>query len=815
MISPHASTQFLPGKLRILMALGLGIGAVSTIPAADSNATVSLAEREVLRRSQLLGDQVAKLEAADKLLREGQSAAAYKAYEEVFQTIPNIPTAQAFRAVALEGYLRSGLILAREKVNGGDYPAANNILDTLDREGTAKGDRGIVELRQIMNDPDRFPPALTPKHIENVSEVKRLLILAASQEETGMFDKALVTYEDVLRIDPTNSAARRGMEKVERERNRYLKTARDHQRSRMLNGVSELWEDKPVMVSPSVAEMNPATSGMSAARSGKDSIVDKLRDIRIAKVDFSGATLEEVIEYLRVRARDVDPEGKGIDFVIGLPSDVPLPPVSLNLVDVPVEEVLRYATEITGVTYRVEEFAVRIVSMTDTASTLISRTFRVPPDFISTAALAPAAPAATDPFAQQGAGAATTGIQRRMGAKEFLESRGIVFPEGGGANYNPIANMLIVRAPAKSMEMVEALVEQSLNASPKMAVIEVKLMEIGHTKLEEMGFDWLLGGFGTDVNLGGGSGGNQQSTTFGNTEFPVVAGLNKGAMGPVTAGLRSSADLDANRTIENVLYGAVQSTAERSPGTFSLAGVFTDPQFQVVWRGLDQKDGVDLVSKPSVITKSGQKASVEIIREFIYPTEFDPPQIPTNVGGNNNNNNNNNGNNGNNNNSLPPIPVTPTTPTAFEMRRVGMILDVEPVISEDGRSVDLTLTPDFTEFMGFVNYGSPIYSVTTGNLLLGIPATRVELTPNTILQPIFTTKKIVTSVKIYDGATVVLGGLITDQEIMIDDHVPVIGKLPVVGKAFQSKVKQRRLKNMVMFVTVKVVDPSGKRVNQP
>jgi general secretion pathway protein D len=390
-----------------------------------------------------------------------------------------------------------------------------------------------------------------------------------------------------------------------------------------------------------------------------------------------------------------------------------------------------------------------------------------------------------------------------------------VFPEGGGANYNPIANMLIVRAPAKSMEMVEALVEQSLNASPKMAVIEVKLMEIGHTKLEEMGFDWLLGGFGTDVNLGGGSGGNQQSTTFGNTEFPVVAGLNKGAMGPVTAGLRSSADLDANRTIENVLYGAVQSTAERSPGTFSLAGVFTDPQFQVVWRGLDQKDGVDLVSKPSVITKSGQKASVEIIREFIYPTEFDPPQIPTNVGGNNNNNNNNNGNNGNNNNSLPPIPVTPTTPTAFEMRRVGMILDVEPVISEDGRSVDLTLTPDFTEFMGFVNYGSPIYSVTTGNLLLGIPATRVELTPNTILQPIFTTKKIVTSVKIYDGATVVLGGLITDQEIMIDDHVPVIGKLPVVGKAFQSKVKQRRLKNMVMFVTVKVVDPSGKRVNQP
>ncbi|GEP42119.1 hypothetical protein BGE01nite_14100 [Brevifollis gellanilyticus] len=763
-----------------------------------------------------MSDQVAKLETADKLLREGQSAAAYKAYEEVFQTIPNIPTAQAFRAVALEGYLRSGLILAREKVNGADYPAANLILETLDHEGIAKGDRGIVELRLIMNDPDRFPPALTPKHIEKVAEVKRLLTLAASQEETGMFDKALATYEDVLRIDPTNSAARRGMEKVERERARYFNTAKDHQRSRMLNGVSELWEHKPLLNAPTVSGLpDGAVSGRStSAKSGKSGLVDKLRDLRIEKVDFSGASLEEVLEYLRVRTRDVDPTKRGIDFVLGLPPDTPLRPVSLSLIDVPVEEILRYATEVSGVTYRVEEFAVRIVSLTDTGTTLISRTFRVPPDFIAGAAMAPAA-APADPFAQPAAGAGSTTIQRRMGAKEFLESRGILFPEGGGANYNPVANMLTVRTTAKNLEMVESLVEQSLNSSPKMAVIEVKILEVNSGKLEELGFDWLLGGSGSNVQVGGGTGGNQQSNLFGSTEFPAVAGLNKADLGPVTAGLRSSADLDANRTIENVLYGGVNSAAARSSGAFSLAGVFTAPQFQTVVRALDQKEGLDLVAKPSVITKSGQKASVEIVRELIYPTEFDPPQIPTNVG---------------NNNTVtiingviqpqappPPIPVTPTTPTAFETRRVGVVLDVEPVISEDGRSVDVTLTPEFTEFVGFVNYGSPINTVAfaPGAVLNALPPVRVELTPNTILQPIFSTKKIVTSVKIYDGATIVLGGLISDQEIMIDDHVPVIGKLPIVGRAFQSKVKQRRLKNMLMFVSVKVVDPSGRRVNQP
>lgn len=794
----------------------MACGLVSSSIGADST-TVSLAEKEIQRRSQFLGEQVKKLEAADTHLIQGDSAAAYAQYGEVFQSMPDIPTARSLRVVALEGYLRSGLIRARQLASQGDYKAANSILDQLDRPGVAQGDRDIAELRSKISDPDRYPPALTPDHVKNVAEVQRLLTLAASQHETGMYDKALATFEEVLRLDATNTAARRGMERVEQERARYFSTARDHQRSRMLNGVTELWENKPRMEQSTASALNAeAAVSMSAANgaTGKAGIARKLQDIRISKVDFSGATLEEVIEYLRVRSRDLDPDKKGIDFVLGLPADSPLQPVSLSLIDVPVEEVLRYATEVSGVSYRVEEFAVRIVALTDTSTTLISRTFRVPPGFISNAAIADAPAAATaDPFATNAA-ATGTGIQRRMGAKEFLESRGITFPDGAGANYNPIANMLIVRNTAKNIELVESLVEQSLNSSPKMAVIEVKIMEINSTKLDEMGFDWLLGGFGANADnifIGGGTAGNQQAAAFATNEFPAAAGLNRAAMGPMTAGLRSSVDLVANRSIDDVLFGALQDTARRPPGAFSVAGVFTDPQFQVVWRGLNQKSGVDLVSKPSVVTKSGQKASVEIVREMIYPTEFDPPQIPTNVGGGGGG-----GGAGVGNTTPTSIPVTPTTPTAFEMRRVGMVLDVEPVIAEDSRSVELTLTPELTEFVGFVNYGSPIYSVTPASFIGGVlqASSRVELTPNTILQPIFSTRKVVTGVKVYDGATVVLGGVIADNNIMIDDQIPVLGNLPLLGRAFQSKVSQRRTKNMIMFVTVKVIDPSGNRVNQ-
>ncbi len=783
---------------------------------ADSE-TVNIAEKEIQRRIQKLGDEMTRLEQADQLLRNNQSGEAMVRYEEVFLAIPEQPLTKKFRAIALEGYLRAGLIRARELLNAGDYTAATNILDKLDSPNVAKGDRGIRELRALMADPDRFPPALTPEHIRKVSEVKRLLILAASQHETGMYDKALDSYEEVLHLDPANTAARRGMERVEAERTRYFETAKDHQRSRMLNGINELWENK---LGPSANELkslagNPGDgAGSLSAKSGKENLVAKLRDLKIQRIDFTGATLEEVIEYLRVRSRDVDPDQRGIDFVMSVPTDTPKRSISLNLIDVPIVEVLRYATEVAGVGYRVEEFAVRIVSLTDTNTTLISKTYRVPPDFIATAAVDPASAAApADPFAQPGAAATATGLIRRMGVKEFLESRGITFPEGSGASYNPVTNMLIVRNTASNLESVDAVVDQALSTAPRMAVIEVKIMEINSTKLDEMGFDWLLGGFGGRISTGGGTPGNQQTSTFTNDEFPSFNGLNNNELGPVTAGLRSSPDLNSSLTIEDVLFGAVRNESARSPGIFSLAGVLSEPQFSVVWRGLDQKTGVDLISKPSVVTKGGQKASIEIVREFIYPTEFDPPQIPTNVGSTTQV-----FINGVLQPSPPlgPIPVTPTTPTAFETRRIGMILDVEPVISEDARSVDLTITPEFTEFIGFVNYGSPINSVTQSTNDDGsLTATSIALTPNTILQPIFSTKKINTAVKVYDGATVVLGGLITDNSIMIDDRVPVIGNLPVVGKLFQSKVKQRRMKNMIMFVTVKVIDPAGNRVNRP
>lgn len=791
--------------------------ALSPLAVWAGESTAGLAEKEIQRRAVIIEEQVVLFPEAEKLLRKGETAAALKIYEDAFNALPDIPMAQEARTVALDGYIRAGLTRSKELMDGGDYPAASALLTKLDNPKIAQGNRKVASLKRRLADVDRYPPALTPQHIENVAQVKKLLFLANSQRETGQYDKAISTYEDVLRRDPYNTAAREGMEKVEQAKAGYYETARNHGRSKMLNDVNATWENQVPLRASNISGLFGGQADAAAVariKGSREVIQQKLRDLKIAQIDFSGAALEEVVEYLRLRSRDLDPQGKGIDFVLRTPAETQSRLISLSLKDVPIEEVLRYVCDMAGLTFRVEEYAVMLLSAADDSGVIISKSYRVPPDFISSAPMGNAAPTASaDPFASTTA--PTGGIQiRRMGAQEFLQSYGVSFPEGTSANYSPTTNMLVVRNTAKGLEIVDMLVEQAFGRSPKQVVIEVKLLEISNNRLTELGYDWLLDDFGTignKVGLAGGTAGNaQDANSYLTQNFPFqkpTSPTTTTAVGenPITAGLRSSADLNKN-SIDAILVGTRESVSNRSPGAFAVSGVLTDPQFQGVIRALDQKKGVDLTAQPSVVTRSGQKATLEITRELIYPTEFDPPQIPTNIGANNNDDilidpitglpilG-----------TLPSIPVTPTTPTTFTMRKTGVVLEVEPVISEDGRTVDLSITPEFTDFAGFVNYGSPIRSLNNGDFQ--------ELTPNLIYQPVFDTKKIVTAVKVWDGATVVLGGLVADREEVINDKVPILGDIPFIGRFFKSDAKQRISRQTVFFVKVRVVDPSGARIN--
>ncbi|MBL9134195.1 MAG: hypothetical protein JNG86_23475, partial [Verrucomicrobiaceae bacterium] len=386
-----------------------------------------LAEQEASRRQQRVITAADDIHRADVLLREGKVDDALALYEAVYNALPAAPLTEETRLVARAGYVQAGVQRAKQLMFEGRRDDANALLGKL--LVASPGDQRVVETRKEFDDPDRYPPALTAAHVQRVGEVQKLLVLANSAFEIGDYDKATRAYQDVLRIDATNAAARRGMEAVERAKSQYYKAATDHQRAKMLSEVSRAWEDP---VPPSAANLSAMFGAMTAAqtneKSGRQEIVDKLRAYIMPKVDFAGATISEVVELLRIRSRDLDPTGKGVDFVVNVPEESAGKAISLSMENVPMDEVLRYVTELAGVSYRVEDFAVQITSIGERNSAIITRSFRVPPDFIQNSPAA-AVPAGNDPFAAAPAPAGGGLTLRRMGAKEFLESRGVLFPD--------------------------------------------------------------------------------------------------------------------------------------------------------------------------------------------------------------------------------------------------------------------------------------------------------------------------------------------------------------------------------------------------
>jgi general secretion pathway protein D len=535
--------------------------------------------------------------------------------------------------------------------------------------------------------------------------------------------------------------------------------------------------------------------------------------------------------------------------------------ITVNLDNIPLGEALRYIANQAGLKVKTDPYAVSVIPITEQSNELVTKRYHVPPEFFGgpldvgyyignniTGGLSSGGTQAgssggsqSQPVASNiiekeavsfqtasgtGTGAGATSASNllqatastrqtlvndrqlvgRADAITMLQSMGVPFPAGASATFWPHSGTLIVRNTQDNLDFVDALVDQANISQPKQVEIESKFVEINQNNLKELGFDWLLGPFslnGKTFGAGGTAGNGMPVDTanfpFNNNGVPI--GQN-----PVTSGNRSGNFAISANALDALLMPGLGQVAGAAPGIFGLAGVFTNPQFQVVIRALNQKKGIDLLSAPRVTTKSGQRAIVEVVREFRYPRTYTQPQVPsissttgtTLIGG-----------------AAVPVVVTPTTPQDWETRNTGVTLEVEPVVGGDGTTVDLNLVPQVVEFEGFINYGSPINAVgiqtVAGGITRSVP---VELTPNVINQPVFSTRKVTTSVSVYDGQTVVLGGLMREDVQKTEDKVPIIGDIPLVGRAFRTNVEQHTKKNLVIFVTARIITPAGVPLNE-
>jgi general secretion pathway protein D len=864
------------------------IGLSQTLICLSSGAQTpeDISQREVHRRQTALPQGEAALARGDAAMRAKNFALAYEEFKTSVTYLPDSVVSGKAHDKAVKGFCESGVALAEQRIAENRFAEAEAILSEILSDRYDPNCRPAYELLQRLHQPGYFNRTVGPKFLSKVAEVKALLTEADGYYLSARYDLAFKRYEQVLNLDPYNVAARRGQEKINNAKYHYGEEAYNETRSRALWEVEKGWEEPVRQYGQAVG---PITDAFARNTSGTALITTKLNTIIIPHIEFRNASIREAIDFLRQQATENDPstEGKkGVDIVLRLaplgqvaPPPVPVQPaagaaatsappaaaaapaggtapvtagpvvarplvaaaataeprITLTLNEIPLGEALRYIANQAGLKVKVEPYAVAVIPITEQSNDLITKEYRVPPDFISTTLAgksllqlgayqkAPGTAAAAGPPGTGKDTQESTGGQQlvnREGAREYLEGQGVPFPPGASANFLPQSSRLIVRNTQDNLDLIDAIVEQLNLAIPKQVEIESKFVEISQNNLKELGFDWLLGPFQVGTRKVIGTGGTSGTgTPVSSANFPVLdsngnpvggfpssffsnhTGSASGgtAGGPVTAGNRSgNAAISAN-ALDALLFPSLGTSAV-APAIFGLSGVFTDPQFQVVIRALNQKKGVDLLSAPKVTTKSGQRAIIEVVREFRYPTTFTPPQVPSITGG------------GSGVGTVSISVVTPTTPQTFETRNTGVTLEVEPVVGPDGQTIDINLVPQVVEFEGFINYGSPIFGINP-NAISSTMVPQVLLTENVINQPVFSTRKVTTNVSVWDGQTVVLGGLMSESVQKTEDRVPIVGDIPLFGRLFRTNVDQHIKTNLVIFVTAHLVTPGGLPVN--
>ncbi|MDD4909312.1 MAG: tetratricopeptide repeat protein [Candidatus Omnitrophica bacterium] len=224
--------------------------------------------------------------------------------------------------------------------------------------------------------------------------------------------------------------------------------------------------------------------------------------------------------------------------------------------------------------------------------------------------------------------------------------------------------------------------------------------------------------------------------------------------------------------------GADFTTFSRSSEGLNITykGVLTSPQYQAVLHMLEENKKTKTLSAPRVTTLNNQLATIKVVDEWIYPTRYEFQIVQ-------------NDSNGDGDFNDAGETQYKNVPSDFVKRDIGILLRVVPSVGEDRQTITLSLIPEVSEAVAdFFTY--------TGGVTL----------------PKFTSRNLSTTIVVKSSETVVLGGLIKESRTKTETRVPVLGDLPFIGRAFRKNSDSIERKNLLIFVTAKILSPEGEEV---
>ena len=224
---------------------------------------------------------------------------------------------------------------------------------------------------------------------------------------------------------------------------------------------------------------------------------------------------------------------------------------------------------------------------------------------------------------------------------------------------------------------------------------------------------------------------------------------------------------------------------------------------------LSQRSDTDLLSAPKVVTKSGQEATIKVVTIYRYPQDYDVTIQSTSSSSSSVTTGGGSGGDGK---ILPMV-----EPQNFETQEVGVILTVTPELSAEGNFINLKLNPKVVSEPTWKDYGmkvpmSSVMSSTAQAMALASGNEDMQWFTVPMEQPFFKERSIDTVVTLYNGATVVMGGLITEERKSMEDKIPFLGDIPFIGRLFRSRSEWSNKRNLLLFVTARLVGPDGRMI---
>lgn len=789
-------------------------GATAVVPGAgvvsgeerDQMAKVLSQQEEVRRQARELEGRKS-MDSADKAWKDDDFERALTHYRNAISKLPMTAGAAPLRNRAVVripeceyqvvlGLVRTGkpdvaLNRGREMLTqNADNHALRKLVARIEKDG--KGDATAA-----------VKPKKTGEELD--SEVRKQMMIGKKAMADRDYELARSSFESVMAVDPQNRQAIGYLKELgDRE---YISNSKERQATaaKMSAQVRNTWNPQYKVIK---AKTEPAKADQGTK---KEPLLNKMDKIIIESIEFRQANIHDVVSFLNKASIDgdkttEDQSRRGVNIILNLnPAGTATATarpaggadnlfgetapaggaaaggqayeITFQARYISLLQTLKIITSVAGLKFRVDGDIVMIVPADYDPAQIEIKMYPVEPTFIEKVKeVSSQMPAASDTIGGRevnriGANELNTGLPD---LKTYFTQMGVRFPAGSSITYNSAIGKVIVGNTAENLATFERILSE-LNVVPKQVEIEARFVEVNETDLMEAGLEWLLTDpFEIATKKG--------SAMLGGTER-IQMNANA-ANGGMTRGLRFwGAGGD----------GADTPAIQGSKGVVaSISSVLTNPELTMILHLLQQSGNADLLSAPKVTTRSGAEASIRVVTEYIYPTSFEVTGGSIGAGAAA-------GGVG----AAAVVTETTVTPQDFATREVGVLLTVLPEVSPDGNMINLTMQPQVVTEPTWYQYGSTVRRADGSEVTMNMP------------QPFFHVRSLNTQISIYDGATVVMGGLITEDLRKINDKIPILGDIPLLGTLFRSKSERSVKKNLLIFVTAKLVDPAGRLIRQP